>query len=370
MGTLLSASRRASLSRSLFALSFLAAFSNAACESRVSLGAACSVSSDCPSPYVCLSGRCRSECNEARDCPFPLECMLFGGVGGCRVTEDGVCPRGSVDCAPGLECVSGRCAQPCADHDECAAAQTCATSTVCERAPTMEVCDPLGGSCAAGQTCTDMGCVMLGLPAPGATAELHSPCVDDEDCRDGLVCGGGRCMRRCRRAGDGTPLSSCGTNSFCTGSDTVGAQRPPEGFGYCTEPCDPTASGVAAGCNDGLNCGVSIPSRNVYGVCEPAASDGGARWGPCNNQQCATGLDCVAGVYATGVCLAWCEGDEDCIGGREICDLSRAHTVVDDRGVTRRVGVCTPDCELPEECTDLFALPSPVTCTGGVCVRG
>lgn len=356
--------------RLLAALLVVCGLFSTGCEARVALGATCELASDCPSPMICKMGRCRAECREARDCPFPLECMMENGVGGCRVPEDGACPRGTVDCGQGLECVGGRCMQRCTDHNQCALSQTCDLAEGCERNETGP-CDILSGAgCADGERCGQVGGVVQCLDLVTravADADLFEPCASTSDgpgCREGLTCVEGRCLRWCLRETAGAVLSNCGDLSTCLGSDAVGGDPPPDGVGYCTQPCDPT-SPVAAGCPEGLGCGVTQPSRASYSLCEPA-SDAGTRWGACDNQQCAIGLDCIHGVFEVGTCLARCEDDGDCMDGLEQCDTESGFLeVVDHLGVTHRVGVCLPTCDQPTDCPT--TLPGALGCATGLC---
>jgi hypothetical protein len=296
--------------------------------------------------------------------------MLVGNVGGCRVPEDGACSADTTACGPGLTCLGGRCAQACSAADQCAASQTCGTVGTCARLPFEGPCDTLGGSCLEGQTCTPNGCESV---APGAAtvggSDLFAPCTEPTQCRDGLACATPRCLRTCQRDASGAARSSCGPGSYCGGSDTSGGPVLTGGAGYCTQPCDPTRFGVAAGCPEGFNCGVGIPNTS-YSVCEPMAPMGGLRLEACRNQQCAAGLDCVNGVVAEQRCFAHCESDANCVGGTELCDLAFSHRVLDQNGAMRTVGVCRPRCGTVEECQTILNLPAGmVACTGGVCVR-
>lgn len=364
MGTSGSVSRRATNLFFLCMLSVLHATS-AGCESRISLlGAACTLSSDCAADLVCLGGRCRSECTEARDCMFPLECMvLASGAGGCRVEEDGVCPRGSVDCGPGLECIGGRCAQPCEDHSECAAAQTCGASTGCDRVPAEGPCDLLsGGGCGEGQTCTPAGCSSLGVTAAMAGG-LHEPCTDDT-CAPGLTCADGRCLRWCEFERDGTgaytdrPRTSCGTGSRCAGAGYSGGPPPPEGRGYCTQPCDPSERGEAAGCPSEMTCGLLFfNDASVASGCYPPLARVSCTSDPmadgCRNRPCWMGYGCEQGVDCSPEltvgsmggrrCLGRCLDDEDC-GAEERCYLDAPARVFDDERAPIVVGTCLPTC--------------------------
>lgn len=298
---------------------------------------------------------------------FPRECFLVGNAGGCRVDEDDECPRGTLDCRPGLECIDGHCAQPCTDHDQCASAQTCADDGECTRLPVEDTCNPLGGSCGAGQTCTATGCVTL---AGGGTGELYASCDAPAQCRDGLTCATPRCLRACRRdPATRQPQTSCGVGSYCAGADTNGGPTVDAADGYCTQPCDPLASGPAAGCPTGFNCGLAMPTATVYTVCEPMAPSGGELWAPCNNQRCVAGLDCMGNVIV-GVdrCFQRCESQADCDALTEICDPDLMHDVIDGNGVTRRIGGCRPRCTSAPECEERLGLePGTATCTDNAC---
>lgn len=363
----------------LACLSLVAALSSAACEPRVSVGALCSVSSDCPSPYVCAAGRCRVECSEARDCPFPLECLVVGNASGCRVTEDGSCPRGAMDCAEGLDCIEGRCTQPCTDHDECAAAQTCDDAGGCERLPVEGACDLLSGvGCADGQTCTPSGCSSLGVTAAMA-GELHAPCSRDT-CAPGLTCADGRCLRWCEFERDGTtgaytdrPRTSCGVGSRCAGAGYSGGEPPPEGRGYCTQPCDPSERGEAAGCPGDMTCGLLFfndssvasgcypPLARVSCATDPTAD--GCRHRPCwMGYGCEQGIDCTPELTNTSMggrrCLGRCLDDADC-GSDERCYLDAPARVFDDARSPIVVGTCLPTCGIdPATTTTTRGCPS------------
>ncbi len=340
------------------------------CETRVSLGGRCEVASDCPAPYACRAGRCRSECLEARDCPYPLECLLVGGVGGCRVAEDGACPGGTTDCGDGLECIAGRCAQPCEGPNDCAAAQSCA-ATACER-PTIPAgtCDAVSGAgCGAGERCNDADeCEPL-VGGAAATQGLHDSCDATRACRDGLDCRVGRCVRRCRVEGD-VAITSCAEGSRCVLWDESGAPAP-EGLGFCTQACDPAD---ATSCPSGLGCGVDFLDGNttltscelvIEPNCAGDPSEDGCPFQACDmNNRCVAGTDCLEtlsqGDIVPALCIPFCDESGTCPTGSTCMrgDFSVHYTL---GGEELERGLCMPTCDVAD---GLCEVPDelPVTC--------
>lgn len=352
----------------------------AGCEARVSLGGFCAASSECPTPFVCVQGRCRAECVEARDCAFPLECIVPSGVpvvaGGCRVTEDGAC-RVDEDCAGDLVCEGNTCVQPCEDHSECAIAQVC-NGRGCVRNATVGPCDVLSGTgCDAGERCgvtgmrtvdettgmvTDTRVVQCLTLAVGEIrdAELNEPCDANPDtelirpCRDGLTCVGGQCLRWCLfDETTATVGSNCGEGSRCL-PIYAGAFAPPT-CGFCSEGCNPgtqdcvdetrtCALGLyegAAGTDDDFLFGQCITPATVDCAAAPMAE--GCQDQPCASGRCALGLDClvVDTMAMTTQCVQRCDVGVvgGCDGGRT-CDTSVESQVLVADGTTRRLGLC------------------------------
>lgn len=337
----------------------LSVFLTIGCEPRVSLGLACDVSSDCDAPYVCTAGRCRVECREARDCPFPLECMLVGNVGGCRVGEADACPRGTLDCAPGLECIGGRCAQPCTDHDQCAAAQTCAVDGECDRPPLVPgSCDVLSGAgCEEGQRCSFEGtCESVGVMTSPAQDELFGACDAERPCRSGFECRVGRCVRLCQLDASGRTLTSCTKGSRCQPRDERGGAAP-AGFGFCTQPCDP--ADAAGTCPEGMGCGADFLAMDFQvscevgfvGDCEADPTQDGCPFQRCDpTNRCAIGTDCLDTLSMGDVpslCLPFCDDTDTCPSG-SVCahgDFSVRYTI-GDTALER--GICLPTCVIGE----------------------
>ncbi|MBX7193580.1 MAG: hypothetical protein K1X94_16105 [Sandaracinaceae bacterium] len=341
----------------------------AGCEPRVSLGRSCELSSECDPPYVCAAGRCRVECHEVRDCPFPLECLVVGNASGCRVPQDGMCPRGTIDCAEGLECIEGKCTQPCTDHSECASAQTCDEAGGCERVMFTGPCDLLSGAgCGAAQTCTASGCVDLST-ASAMPGELHDPC-SGETCRAGLSCVEGRCLRWCQRTFDTAlgayvPGTSCGEGSGCTSNEFTGGPAVPDEQGHCTQPCNPARSGEAAGCPSGMHCGVVFfNDRRVTTACYPATANVACAGDPegdgCRNRPCWMGygcnadFDCAPDLSTPSMpgrrCHARCLSDDDCATD-ERCLLDAAAHVLDQARRPIVAGTCLPTCGIEASST-------------------
>jgi hypothetical protein len=140
-------------------------------EGRVSLGATCEPSTDCPWPLRCRSERCRTACREARDCAFPLECIRDStGNGGCRARDDARWqPCSSAECAEGLDCVcslyaEGACLAHCEDDGDCMAGRE-----ACYRSQTRTAVGHLGATRTVGvciPTCDEVLDRPEGLPGP------------------------------------------------------------------------------------------------------------------------------------------------------------------------------------------------------------
>ncbi len=366
--------------RSLAGVLLASALALVGCESRVSLGASCDVTSDCTYPYVCAAGRCRVECREARDCPFPLECLVVGNASGCRVTEDGACPRGAIDCAEGLDCIEGKCTQPCTDHDQCASAQTCDEAGGCERPPLLPgTCDSLSGAgCDAGQHCTSAGvCETMAVQLALVQNELYGSCDAEHPCRDGLDCRLGRCLRLCRVDGDGQPLTSCGSGSHCKTTDESGSPAP-VGLGWCTQPCEVVDPDT---CPDGMSCGADfLPASTVQTSCETTITPDceadpsavGCVFQPCDGSyRCARGLDCLDTLSDGDVpsfCLAYCDESGACPAG-STCVRRRfaIHYQIGNTSFER--GLCLPTCDVT---TQLCETPDeqPIACDAAHPVEG
>ena len=336
----------------------LSALAILGCESRVSLGRSCGVDSECGSGLVCRAGRCRNECSEARDCIAPLECVLGPSGGGCRVSEDEGCTLGTSDCGEGLECIGGRCAQPCTDHSQCAAAQTCDDDAQCARPPLVPgTCDVLSGAgCTSGERCTFEGtCESVGVTASALQEQLYGACDDEHPCREGFDCRLGRCVRLCKLDEEtGEAITSCAEGSRCRPYDESGASAPVP-FGYCTQPCDP--ADAARTCPGGMGCGADFLGDEFQVSCETAfpgdceedpTQDGCPFQGCGPSTRCAVGTDCLETLSqgdVPAICLPFCDDSDACPDG-SVCargDFS-IHYVMGDTEYER--GICLPTCDV------------------------
>jgi hypothetical protein len=336
----------------------LTAIAALGCEARVSLGASCGASVECPDGLVCLGGRCRAECDDARDCVEPLACVLDElGRGACEVVEDASCEGG---CAEPLACIDGRCAQACDEPEDCAAGLVC-EGGVCGRSAAAP-CDVLSGAgCEAGRRCEAAPgepphCAAVTVPA-GDMRALGEPCSVTDVCEAGLVCAGGRCLRWCLRdAPESAAASSCGAGSGCLLSDEVDAPPPPSGLAYCSQPCDPVAQ---TGCLPQHRCDViyALPLREASCRQQFVPCDGGLGAPGCALSRVPSGSLCGPGLFPSfalrgagtagpieEVCLALCEADGDCAPGFT-CLESTLLQIEGPDGAARVLGACLPACE-------------------------
>jgi len=336
----------------------LSAFAILGCESRVSLGRRCDVDSECDFGLVCRAGRCRVECYEARDCVAPLECVLGPNGGGCRVPEDEGCTSGTIDCGEGLACIDGRCAQPCTENSQCAAAQTCADDTLCARPPLVPgTCDVLSGAgCTSGERCTFEGtCESVGVMASEVQDALHGACDAERPCREGFDCRLRRCVRLCKFDEEtGEVITSCAGGSRCLRYDESGSNAPVP-FGYCTQPCD--LADATGTCPAGMGCGADFLSgdlqvsceRAFVGDCEEDPTQDGCPFQACGpSTRCAVGTDCLETLSrgdVPAICLPFCDESGTCPQG-SVCargDFSLEYIIGD---ATYERGICLPTCDV------------------------
>ncbi|MBN8610025.1 MAG: hypothetical protein J0L92_05545 [Deltaproteobacteria bacterium] len=92
------------------------------CETRVSLGARCTSSAECPASLTCSVGRCRTACTSASQCGEGRRCIAAAdGTRACSTAPDDSCVRVE-DCGdPTFSlCVNARCQTTCTSDTQCA----------------------------------------------------------------------------------------------------------------------------------------------------------------------------------------------------------------------------------------------------------
>lgn len=256
------------------------------CEARLSLGAGCARSSDCPDRLVCARDRCRVACVDHRDCPIGTRCVAgLDGMAECTLPDERC--DDTHPCEAGTICVAGQCFDPCAGA-------SCPAGGVCER-----------GLCVGGREAPDGG-TASGL-LPHRSCEVDGDCASDEACTRIL---GGRpaCRRRCSVSSE---CDTGETTSLCT--DQVGADGTTALV--CTLPCDLFDG---AGCPTGETCdlvGLLEPTTVFVRAieCRPidparrapgeSCDDGG---GAEDFTLCAPGVACIGSSVSPFVCETVC----------------------------------------------------------------
>lgn len=155
------------------------------CESAAGLGAACTQSDDCASPYTCLTGAFPGGYCGAMGC---AQCGIGGICGQVRGQE--YCLEecnAADDCRSGYICAaqgdSGRfaCVPPCTNDSECSVGEICGAQGVCIiDVPSAGQCG-MNGTCATGQVC--------GVDSVSNELQCMPSCTSDEACGEGKVCG-------------------------------------------------------------------------------------------------------------------------------------------------------------------------------------
>lgn len=155
----------------------------AACSDRpvFSAGDSCSLNSDCEAPLVCRLERCRPECAGVRDCEIGSICVVDElGLGSCRLADEATCEL-SGDCPRPLVCRFHECTNECAvegDEGDCLPGSVCRADG---ETGELGCFDPADMPCERDSDC--------GLPFVCAPdRRCREECVEDRDCRDGLVC--------------------------------------------------------------------------------------------------------------------------------------------------------------------------------------
>lgn len=215
-----------------------------ACAPRLELGARCTYTSECPVPYACVLGACRSACAGDRDCAGEASCLAVDGVGVCTL-------EGETGCATctllGLVCDGGLCRTGCATALDCLATQRCDGGRCVDR--------PLD----AGVADAEIDAPIADVPGDaGARYPAPVVCSSDLECEGGELCGSDYgatvCRPRCTGPAECPPETAC---------DAI-RSRPLDG-GYelaCSTACVP---GTREGCPPGTSCRMAFYSAFAGG---------------------------------------------------------------------------------------------------------
>jgi hypothetical protein len=194
------------------------------CEDRKRAGAACTDYTECTHADcrngVCFEPRTGAPCVEARDCPNnTCDAVLHVCTSPRVVSEGEACTGSMLRCGKGQTCSArtGRCeatqtgsacatSNDCPVHEGCLAGQCqptnaarCGTRLDCLADSYCHVGEcrprvPLGASCLMSVACATEGaqCLFSVCTLP---RELDAPCTQTVECKVGLACAGGRCVR-------------------------------------------------------------------------------------------------------------------------------------------------------------------------------
>jgi hypothetical protein len=238
-------------------------------------------------------------------CAAGLRC---GSAGACvEPGTNGMDCGASVDCAPTLLCVDGKCRPPnhVASGEPCSAPGTCTGDLEC-LASSRKICEAAvsGGPCTYSEDCPTGEYCVLSPEGTGVCTTLPAqsqPCGDGVLCAEGLACADTGTCEALPSAGSPCGLGRfgpllCGAGLACN-NGVCGAVP---GLG---EPC---AMGVPA-CAAGLGCAFETEGS----FCREPVGDGG----PCQNDAaCASGHFCN---FAENLCRPVRAVGEPCKDGNE-----------------------------------------------------
>lgn len=148
---------------------------------------------------------------------------------------------------------------------------------------------------------------------------VGAPCSGHQEC-DGILCSGGLCKNSCTTPDDCEGLP-------CEIDEVIGS-------GVCSTPCEVSPGEICSislncGCPSGQSCKVQLDQTSA---CVNSGDQGAQSW--CNkNDDCASGLSCVAGL-----CRTVCESDQDCGTSQGLCIQAISGPVKD-------IWVCAGECD-------------------------
>jgi len=255
------------------------------------------------------------------------------------------------DCAQGLTCSEGTCADPCMvlsgrgqgeacaqpdfglEFDDCAQGLTCSWETGTCQPQATEGQSCRGTTCAPGLVC-DWQTDTCQLASVEGQACFDRPCAEDHYCE--WVDEGSQVCRAYATEGQSCFDRPCAEDLWCSDGDVC---RPPPSEG---EPCL-----FGSICGTGLVC-----SAFDVGVCV-APPEAGA---PCGAQgECATGAWCDTQEVPTGVCALAQPVGETCAGHRQ-CESNYCPN-----------GFCWAAPLEGEDCTGSNVCAAGLVCNGTIC---
>jgi hypothetical protein len=209
-------------------------------------------------------------------------CVVCDGYG-CRPaspTPQTGCGVAEETCATGLQCIDGKCMNPCEYSSECGAGRVCQNSKCVVGCDATTPC-PTGYKCNAKGVCD-----------PDAA---NPQCSTDKPCAGGLKCVSGVCKGGCTKDSECAPTEICEPS---TGSCTTDPQPKPK----CAT--DPSVCGESQTCKDGY-CRYPCTDNDVcvkidvrIAVCKAGICMSDAEANPkCTKKEdCQSGQDCVSNV--------------------------------------------------------------------------
>ncbi|MCO4764391.1 MAG: hypothetical protein KC502_22965, partial [Myxococcales bacterium] len=327
-------------------------------------GAACGLTSDCPTDFVCGEG---GFC-VAKGAGGTIDGGMAddGGSGGADVSfgspdtlVDGggtASDAGDDDTSTGATSCSGRCGAVtggCACNSNCAAAGNC--------------CDDYESECGGGNTgcnndnecndndpCTDNACIS----GECKTSKKANCCASASDCDDGLACTTDACNSgSCAHTPSG---NACLIEGKCVSSGTKGP-------GICLV-CSPSAKATAWSIDLGGSCDDGKPCTNNDACTAGGSCAGTADPGCCaSDAECTSTLPCQVGAcdQTTKKCkfspkVGCCKSDSDCTGQAQPCKVLFCNQTVGACDVKTASDGAT--CDDGNGCTVSDA------CTTGLCV--
>ncbi|MBW1808698.1 MAG: SUMF1/EgtB/PvdO family nonheme iron enzyme [Deltaproteobacteria bacterium] len=297
----------------------------------------CSSNADCqaPTPFCQTASRTCVECLEDNHCAGGLICS--GGVCADRpVCEtDGQCEIGEI-------CVEGDCLTGCRSNRDCPGEQRCVEEIgpngTCVECELTEECPP-------GTICQDYHCVSHCTEHAHCTPRFCNTttnecvdCTEDAHCDDdsGLICEADLCIEGCR-TDDDCPGGTCDQIAHqcieCEAKDDC-----PLGNLCIEHQC-------VQGCEDNRDCPGELLCDNDMG-----------EHGAC--VECEQDNDCddLSYVCLEGLCVFFCQSDDDCFDPQPACDTLGGvcvACVTNDHCSAGTICVdlaCVPGCQIDDDC--------------------